>query len=78
MVMMQPRWPLPKLKHWLLKRMSRVKITLAPRKRTPKLMQRPMEMRCEGVVFVAFEHPFCKDILAYLRHLMFVLLHLFT
>jgi hypothetical protein len=29
------------------------------------------KLRCEGVEFSVFEHMFCKDILAHLRHRIF-------
>jgi hypothetical protein len=61
---------------WLLLRVSlrtskklpRVKLKLAPRKKTTKLTLTLKELRCEGMEFIALEHVFCKDFLAHLRH----------
>jgi hypothetical protein len=68
MATMWPRWALPKLKLQLLRKLSRVELESAPRRKMPKRMRRLNELRCEGVEFNAFEHLFCKDILAHLRH----------
>jgi hypothetical protein len=68
MVIVQPRWLLPKLNSRTLKKMPRVKLKPTPHKKMPKLTWRLKELRCEGVEFNAFGHMLCKDILAHLRH----------
>jgi hypothetical protein len=66
MVMM---WSLlPRVSLRMLNKLPRVKLKLAPRKKTSKLTLMLKELRCEGMVFIALEHIFCKDFLAHLRH----------
>jgi hypothetical protein len=48
MVKMRSQWLLPNMKHWTLKKMLRVELSLAPRHRMSKLTRRLKEMRCEG------------------------------
>jgi hypothetical protein len=61
-------WLLPKVNPRTSKKMLRVKLKLAPHKKTPKLMLMLKELRCEGVEFIALECIFCKDFLAHLWH----------
>jgi D-serine deaminase-like pyridoxal phosphate-dependent protein len=61
-------WLLLRVSPQMLKKLSRVKLKLAPHKKTPKLTLMLKELRCEGVEFIALERIFHKDFLAHLRH----------
>jgi hypothetical protein len=58
MVTMQ--WLLPRVSPRTSKKLPRVKLKLAPHKKTPKLMLMLKELRCEGVEFIFLEHIFAK------------------
>jgi hypothetical protein len=66
--MVTMRWLLLRVSPRMLKKLPRVKLKLAPHKKTPKLTLMLKELRCEGVEFIALERIFHKDFLAHLRH----------
>jgi hypothetical protein len=49
--MVMTRWLVSRVSPRTMKKLSRVKLKLAPRKKTPKLMLK--ELRCEGVELIA-------------------------
>jgi hypothetical protein len=66
--MVTTQWLLPRVSPRTSKKLPRVKLKLAPHKKTLKLTLILKELRCEGVEFTALERIFCKDFLAHLRH----------
>jgi hypothetical protein len=66
--MVTTRWLLLMVSPQMLKKLPKVKLKLAPRRKTPKLTLMLKKLRCEGVEFIFLEHVFCKDFLAHLRH----------
>jgi hypothetical protein len=56
--MVTTRWLLPRVNTRMSKKLSWVKLKLAPHKKTPKLTLLLKELRCEGVEFIALEHVF--------------------
>jgi hypothetical protein len=62
-------WLLQRVSPWISMKLLRVKLKLAPCKKTLKLMLTLMlkELRCEGAEFTTLERIFCKDFSAHLR-----------
>jgi hypothetical protein len=50
--MMTTGWLVQRVNPPTLKKLPRVKLTLVPRKVTPRLMLMPKELRCEGVEII--------------------------
>jgi hypothetical protein len=60
-------WLLPRVIPWTSMKLLRVKLKLAPCKKTLMLK----ELRSEGAEFTTLERIFCKDFSAHLRHQTF-------
>jgi hypothetical protein len=58
--MVTMHWLLPRVSPRTSKKLPRVKLKLAPHKKTPKLTLMLKELRCEGVEFIFLEHIFAK------------------
>jgi hypothetical protein len=69
--MVTTQWLLPRVSPRTSMKLPRVKLKLAPQKKTLKLTLMLKELTCDGVEFIALERVFCKDFLAHLRHRTF-------